>query len=114
MAADVQKADIIAQFEHRLIVMNGSDQAIARATWMLPQQAYGHGSGPDYPVFLHKVEFAQPPTRPALTTDLFALAAPEDVLKVRATWGDRRDVATLSKSAPSHQFFKSSAGGSNR
>lgn len=93
------------QFAQGFSVSDGDNPATPVLTMVAaPHDEPGHGAT-DYVVVMHRVNFAAPPEHPQVRLTLFGSGGGEDAVSLRATRGERVEVAQFSAGAPEHRFF---------
>jgi HupE / UreJ protein len=97
---------IARQFNARLQVTDSTSTAVPALTMVMSPNTDGESAPTDYVIVLHRVNFSAVPPRPTIRFDLFGTGAGEGQVRVRATQGDRVEVAILSAGAIEHTFFK--------
>ncbi|WP_417594506.1 HupE/UreJ family protein [Parasphingorhabdus sp.] len=100
--------DIEQQFTARFTVTNAGKSGKGLMAWVVPPQTDGDPLDSDYVVILHRVQFDEPPQKPAVETDLFGTGDGEEQMTMRATLGEDQEVAILTVDNGKHQFFRGS------
>jgi hydrogenase/urease accessory protein HupE len=110
--AEIQghNVDIQRQFEARFHLSNNGATGVSVLSWVLSPDTDGSSPENDYVVVMHRANFAEVPTHPALSTDLFGTAPGEQQFTVTATHGVKpeqvTEAAVLEPGKQTHTFFR--------
>ncbi len=73
-------ADIVSQFNARFHVESQGTPGTAVLTWVMDPQTDGAQIDMSYVVVMQRLDFAQEPRQPSVTTDLFGSSAGESTM----------------------------------
>jgi hydrogenase/urease accessory protein HupE len=103
-------ADIQRQFNARFHVSDNGLPGTGVLSWVSSPINDGTTTEADYVVVMHRANFADVPTNPHITTDLFGTKADERQMTITATHGldsaKVTEVAILNSNSQSHTFFR--------
>ncbi len=99
-------ADIVSQFNARFHVESQGTPGTAVLTWVMDPQTDGAQIDMSYVVVMQRLDFAQEPRQPSVTTDLFGSSAGESTMTLMATRGAAAEAAVLSAGESTHVFFR--------
>lgn len=101
---DRGRTQISTQFESRFRLSSDGRLGRSALTWVLPPDDTATESS--YVVILQRLDFADVPRHPVLSTDLFGTGPGEATMTLTATHGKATEVAVLVPGDATYEFFR--------